>query len=378
MWTYVIPISVLSATIIGAGIFSLPYVFSEAGFLIGIGYLFVFGFAVSLVHLMYADIIIRTDREPKFVDYARIYLGEWSFLPAVFLAVFGALFGNTIYLVLAPKFTSLVFSGANELAAIILFWSLGAIAIFFNVKLLGIVEVLVNAGMFFIVGILFVLGLRNIMEFSFFRDILSGVDFRSFFLPFGPVLFSLYGRSAIPSLLESFDNMGVFSKINASIWGGTLFPAMLYGLFVVGVLGLSPEVSKDAVSGLASVSGALLVMVGIFGLLALYSTYIVIGIAVKDILQSDLRVSHPFSVSLVIFTPILIYFFGLRDFLQLVSISGGVFTALEILFILGIWRKLNVLQKPKALFSGFSSRIAYAIAPLFIFGLCYELYFIFY
>ena len=46
-------VELLMATTIGAGIFSLPYVFKESGWLLGIFYMAVFGPVVIFVHRLY-------------------------------------------------------------------------------------------------------------------------------------------------------------------------------------------------------------------------------------------------------------------------------------------------------------------------------------
>ena len=53
----ILAISVLSGTIIGAGVFALPYVFARTGFWLGLVYLAVFGLVYFFVHLMYAELL---------------------------------------------------------------------------------------------------------------------------------------------------------------------------------------------------------------------------------------------------------------------------------------------------------------------------------
>ena len=63
---FILPAGLLAETIIGAGMFALPYVFQKSGIGLGLFYLFFFGLVSILIHLMYADIILRTSENHRF------------------------------------------------------------------------------------------------------------------------------------------------------------------------------------------------------------------------------------------------------------------------------------------------------------------------
>jgi len=50
-------LSVYIGTIIGVGIFGLPYVAAKTGFLVILGYFLILGSIAVVMHLMYVDII---------------------------------------------------------------------------------------------------------------------------------------------------------------------------------------------------------------------------------------------------------------------------------------------------------------------------------
>ena len=64
-----------------------------------------------------------------------------------------------------------------------------------------------------------------------------------------------------------------------------------------------------------------------------------IGSNVRDILREDFRVSEWFSIFVVLFLPLFFYFLGFQNFLSAVGFTGGVFLALEGIFIVAMWRK---------------------------------------
>ena len=66
----------LIGTIIGAGIFGIPYVVYQSGIILGVVYLLVLGFITILIHLLYGEIVLRTEAKHRLVGYAEKYLGQ--------------------------------------------------------------------------------------------------------------------------------------------------------------------------------------------------------------------------------------------------------------------------------------------------------------
>ena len=98
--SFLLPTGLLAGTIIGAGIFALPYVFAKAGLVAGFFYLALGGIAYTVVHLMYADVIMRTRSAHRFPGYAGLYLGRFGFILAVLIGVLEMILVMTIYLIL--------------------------------------------------------------------------------------------------------------------------------------------------------------------------------------------------------------------------------------------------------------------------------------
>lgn len=368
---YIFPISILSSTIIGAGMFSLPFVFEEVGFLIGTAYLLFFTFVFWLTNTMYADIMFRTERLPGFVLYTKKYLGAWARIPATLVTVIGIIIGSTVYLVLAVSFIRLLFPGAPEALVVYSFWALGSLAIFLKIKRLAMLEFIILGAIVLLVAIIFISGALG-GDYGTRNFSALPASLPLFFLPFGPVLFSLGGRSAIPSILEDVKESRLpDSNLSRIIFLGTAIPATLYLFFVLGIWGLSNIVLEDAVSGISRGSTLLLSALGIIGILSLFSTYIPIGVSAKKILETDFNFSNFVSGVIVVVSPILVYLVGL-SFLELIAITGGIFLATESIFIVLVWNKLNILGMPSLLLPSFKAKTAYAIIVVFLAGMTYE------
>src|SRR3989338_8519827 len=88
----ILPAGMLSALIIGAGVFSLPYLFYKTGVGIGFIYLALFSVILSAIHLMYGEVVKQTKGDHRFLGYAKIYLGNLGFYTSFATAVIGIFF----------------------------------------------------------------------------------------------------------------------------------------------------------------------------------------------------------------------------------------------------------------------------------------------
>ncbi len=329
---FLLSVGLLAGTIIGAGIFSLPYIFKSAGLVTGFFYLALATAAYIIIHWMYAEIIQKTSGEHRFVGYAKTYLGVGGYWLAILITVIETILILTIYLVLSQSFGNLITAYGAGVEKMIIFWAIGSMAMFLSLRRMAWVEFLITAGMAVIIGIIFIFSLNDVRPLSVAG--LVSVDWRMWFLPLAPVLFSLSGRQAIPALVK------IRGNVKKSIFTGVALAAVVYALFVLSVLMLSPTVSQDAVTGLrGAVPAWTLITIGIFGVLSLLSSYITVGFDVYKSLGLDLRMPFWLNFLIVVFGPIALYFAGFNSFIGLVSFVGGIFLALEGIFIIVMWLK---------------------------------------
>jgi amino acid permease len=384
----ILPASLLAGTIIGAGIFALPFVFEKAGIVTCLFYLGLFGASFVLIHLMYADLILKTEGGEnlhRFPGYAKIYLGSWGFWSAILTTIIGMLFVLTVYLILSVSFINLIYPvrdfipngvkpiGLNisDASKLLIFWFLGSAAIFLGIRRIALSEFLITGGIMVIILIIFGYGL------SHFGKIISvpAFNLQNIFLPYGAVLFALAGRVAIPAIINYFQKIDQpLVMVKKPIILGSLMPALVYLLFVFGILGLSETVSEDAVSGLVGhISPGILTLIGILGFISLWSSYIVIGLDIKNALKFDLKFPKILAGLTVIVLPPLFYFWGFQSFLALVSMVGGIFIALEGIFVALMWLRASKLRPEKIIFKKLNPLIVYILMLIFIGGMIYEI-----
>src|SRR3989344_3302113 len=144
---FLLPTSILVDLIIGAGVFTLPYIFTQSGFFLGFLYLIIFGILALFVHLMYAEIVVKTKERHRLVGYANLYLGKWGFYPALFMVIVGDVLVLGVFLILGISFFSLVWAPPIWLQLLIL-WGLGSVFIFVSKNLMAESEFFLNDGLF--------------------------------------------------------------------------------------------------------------------------------------------------------------------------------------------------------------------------------------
>ncbi len=329
---------ILSSGIIGAGVFSLPYVVRSAGLAVGFGLLVLATITYCTIHLMYADVVVGTAGQHRFVGYIARYLGmRWSYA-AILMAVVQMILVLTIYLVLSISFMRLVAPALGQFGALGIFWLAGSSAIFLNRKRLAFAEVLVTCGIAAIITILFLVGAPHFGSLAGLPLVTS----ENILLPLSAIFFALSGRVAIVPLVNYFRAGGGSHKaaISSAVILGTVGPAAVYVVFVLAVLALSGVVSQDAVTGIiGAIPSWLAVGVGSLGLLSLWSSYTLVGLDVSDTLKYDLEIPHWLRFFVVVLVPPLFFFLGFTSLIGLVSFVGGVFLALEGLFVVLLWRQ---------------------------------------
>lgn len=329
----IFPAGLLAALIMGAGIFSLPYLFSVAGVGTGFLYLGVFAAVFSVIHIMYSEVIRRTPGDHRFVGYAGIHLGRAGSILGFLTTVVGIVLVLLIYLVLAIDFIRAVFPGVSEWAAFLASWAVFSLSVASGIERLARIDVFITGIKLLIIVGVFLLGVRNFTAAAF------PVDFSAFFLPYSAILFSLSGRSAISSIHQYLTEHRVSERrLKPALILGTFVPAILYGLFVMGVLGITGgHVTPDAVSGIVSAIPWAGMVVSALGLLSLWTAYTFLGFEAQSILSRDFHIKGALASAIVAGVPLMLYFLGFNSFLWLIGISGGVLLSLECILVISMW-----------------------------------------
>ncbi|MDE2098272.1 MAG: hypothetical protein KGL39_13550 [Patescibacteria group bacterium] len=336
-------IGLLSGTIIGAGVFALPYVFSRSGWLIGSAYLLIFAAIVALAHLMYAEVVESTPGEHRLVGFSKMYLGKFFEWVATIISPIGLMLMLTVYLILGERFFMLILPGTLKPAALLLAWLIGTFLIFWQTKRLALAETLGTLSIAAIIFVIFGYGAKGLGNL----ETLPAADLKYAFLPYGVILFSYWGRTAIPPLVKFFKESKALRLARPAVIIGTVLPAILYVFFIAGVIGLvANNVTEDSVVGLASTLPIEAVwLVGVLGLLAVLTSYAVVGKNIYQTIVFDAR-QKPFLGGLAVaLIPMLLYIAGFNNFIALIGVVGGIFVSIEGVLIVLLWRRVRREKK---------------------------------
>ena len=195
---------------------------------------------------------------------------------------------------------------------------------------------------------------------------------RSFFLPFGAVLFSLAGWTSVEQVYElARDNDGGRGRTSAGTFGifvaGTAFAALLYWLFAIGVIGTTTHVAMDTISGIGGWPVWRKDILAIIGLLSVAVVSLPLAREMRGAMEKDLGWNSVVSRVLIIGLPLAAILSGLNDFLMIVSVAGGVFLSTQYLLIISVGRRMLVLSAREKI-------LLDAIAIIFVCAAVYSVY----
>ncbi|MCL5017042.1 MAG: hypothetical protein M1155_00025 [Patescibacteria group bacterium] len=359
---FLLPASMLAGTIIGAGMFSLPFVFKRAGLPLSFLILFLFSLIYVFVYFLYSDVILRTGSEHRLLGYARIYFGRVGFWSAIVIGLLQLFFILTVYLILAPSFSQLIFGGSYGYN-FLFFWMIGSVLLLLGTKKIAGVEFFIVTGILLIIVLVFFSGLAKIGSYGFY-----GIGSQNNVLTvIGPALFSLSGVLFIPEIITYFKKSDISLRfLKRSLLLGSFMPAIAYSAFVLGIIGISSIVSEDAIGGLmGNVPFWTTAVLGVLGFFSLLSSYALTGLNIRHTLEYDLSVKRAMAEILIIFIPPAIYFLGFKDFVNTVSFVGSMFIPMEIIFLILIWWRMDKLMPENEYFD---RRIIKAGSPLLFIG----------
>lgn len=329
----------LVGTIVGVGMFGIPFVFFEAGFLTGLALLIVLAGAVTFVHLAYAEVASRTPEVHRLPGYVRAYLGPvagWLSTASYLFGLSGALLA---YVVLGGSFLGSLIQWASPampaIAGPLLFYLFGVAVIFRGIRFESFTDALLTLGLVAAILVLAVTLFPSLSSTSLTEFHLGRVS-----VPYGVLLFSLAGAAIIPDLRRTLGsgNLGGLGRI---VTAGTLISAGLYLIFAAAVVGATgAATTPDAISGLTARFGLPYFLLGnAIGVLATITSFIALGVVFEGMLVSDFRIRPRPAWLVTAAIPAILYGFGFHDFIAIISVVGAFAIGLDSILILLVHRR---------------------------------------
>ncbi len=362
---FIYPVATLAGTIIGAGIFALPYITLQVGIWTILGYFFIVGSLALLIHLLFSEIVLKTPDFLRLPGYAHIYLGNWGRRIATISMMLGFYGAILVYLILGGEFLKNLFSpifGGNAIFYTILYFFLGAVLIYFGIRAIAKIEFWGFILFFIVLIAIFFRGLPFLKIENLF---VGEGGFKDLFLPYGPIFFSLWGASIIPEIEEMLGkNKNLLKKV---IIIAILLSALVYLFFIFMVLGITGnDTSLEAISGLKIFLGGFVSLAFLFGILTTFTSFLSIGLTLRNTLWYDFKIPRIISWILALFVPLFLFLIGFKNFITIIGLVGGVTLGIDGILILLMYQKI-----------GGKKALVYPLVLVFIAGIVYELiYFI--
>lgn len=373
-------VATLVGATIGAGILAVPYFVAKAGLLIGIIDILILGFLILMLNLYVGEISLRTKENHQFIGFAKKYLGEKGFIIAAFVVIAGS-YGSLIAYVLASgELMSSVF-GLSPILFSILFIIFTSTIIYIGIGAVKRWELWISSGLLIVLLIITAISLPHIR-----LNNISSINPKLIFMPYGIILFALFGYVAIPEMKEE---LGKNRKdLKKAIIIGTLIAVaitLIFTIVVVGVVGAEGFEAMQVDQRIATIAlGStigfyMLVFANLFALCSITTSCLTIGYGLKESYHFDYKFSWLLSWFFVIAIPIIIFiidsfFFKLTNFMTVVSFTGGIFlSTIGILIVITyIKAKKKGDRKPEFTITD-RPWLDYLLIFIFLAGMAYQM-----
>jgi amino acid permease len=341
-------ISTLVATIVGVGIFSLPYVAAKVGLPVMLLYFLALSALLLLLYLIFAEISLATPDYKRLPGFAEYHLGPLAkniALGAMIVSSFGSIIayliigGTFLAGIFDPILRSAGFDPANSIQLFtLIYWALGTALIFLGIKTVAKIS-------FWALILLFaVLGMLSLCGMPFFKldNLMARTGgLQDLFLPYGAIVFSLWGVDMIPEIEEMLGEKKFLLK--RVITKSLLITLAIYLFFIFLSLGVAgKDINSSAIASLGTAVGGGAAMLGfVFGLLTSFTSFITTGLTLKKIFHYDMKISKVVSFGLTCFVPLIMFFIGFNNFIPVVSLLGGVMLGVNGILILAMYKKIR-------------------------------------
>lgn len=288
--TFLESLATVAGAGIGTGILTLPYAINKIG-ISGTLIALVVAFVISLfTYYIIADLTINSKNSTQLLGILEehVFKGKYkNLLKNIFFIIFAViLIENLIVYILCATDIIVNLFGLPIIVAKILFYIAASLVISFGIKGVGVGEKFSVILISIVIGVLIIMSLLNVQNtLNFSMGSLTGIT-----AVYGLFMFAF---STIFSIVQVTNNIENVKDIKKVVTGGLLINASLTILFAVAALLGSKEITEVATIGLAESLGSPIIktMCSVFVLLAMFSSYWTIGLALSDVVEDQFKIN---------------------------------------------------------------------------------------
>ena len=365
----------LVGTVVGAGILGIPYIISRSGFLIGFILIVLIGLAFLFLNLFMGEVVLRTKTQHQLTGYAEKYLGKWGkrlMTLSMMIGIYGALIA---YLIGEGEALYSIFGIGNQLIFALIFFVMVAFIIYRGVKATGKAELILISLLFLVVLVIGFLSYDKIDPHN-----LTTINLKEALLPFGVIIFAFIGSASIPELQEELGKNK--KKMKKAIIIGSILPIILYIIFsliIIGIVGLGDFEVLEPNQRIATVALSIYAspflgkIANFLAVLAMFTSFLTLGIALSEIYQYDYHLSRKKALLLTFIVPLVVYLFKLTNFITVLGLTGALAGGLDgILIVLMYWKaKIKGNRRPEYQLKPYKI-LGTVLILMFVFGIIYQ------
>jgi amino acid permease len=362
--TYIYPVAVLCAATIGVGFLSLPYIALQVSLPLMLVYFFALASVVMIVHVVFSQVCLKTPDYRRWPGFVEFYFGraaKMAIMPFIIMGVFGVML---VYLVIGSQFLHAALSsvfGGSQLYYALAYWAFTSTFIFFGVRAVSKFDFW---ALLLLVGALVFIAFEGAPYMKLANLGLGSVpaSFSGLFLPYGPILFALWGTGLIPEAEEMV--RGHKRSLKSIVITASLIPAALYLAFMILVLAISGNATTEsALVGIQHVLGdGVMGVILCIGVMTTMLAFVAEGLLLKKIFIYDAKLRHAHAFLWVAAIPLVLFLLGFHSFIPLISFIGGALLGIEGILIMFMYRKI-----------GGSVWIVYPLVVVFLAGILYSI-----
>ncbi len=367
----ILAISTLIGTIMGAGIFGIPYVIMRSGFTVGLFLIITIGALVLITMLYLGEITLRTKNNYQLTGYAEKYLGKKGKIVMLMAVAFGIYAAILAYIIgVSESLSHLIYSNPSHAMVLgIAFWLLLSVISFFGLKALENGEFIGVSAIFILIISMTIFFMNKINLLNLAQN--PPQNLFTYLTPFGIILFAFLGYTTIPEVKKVLGSHK--NKMKKSIILAIILSALIYIIFTIIVIGINGK-NTPQIATIALGNPFILL-----GLLTMSTAYLALSISLTDMFNLDFNQSKTkswfFTISIPLILFILLTLTGSLNFTKVLGMGGAISGGITSILILLMAEKAKYLGDRKPEYSiPINKFIIFFLSLLFIIGALVELF----